>query len=90
MTLEKDLKVGKEYWLDGDKVNYGTFHSFEGKTPFFTPIINNDYSLCENGLIGFYSTPEWEWQEKKSFPTKTVIAVVVVVLALIGVLATQF
>ena len=87
MTLEKDLKVGKEYWLDGEKVNCGVFHSFKGKTPFFTPIINNDYSLCENGLIGFCSTPEWEWEEKKSFPTKTVIVVVAIVIVVIAVFA---
>jgi hypothetical protein len=91
MALEKDLKVGKEYWLDEDKINYGVFHSFdEDNRPYFKAIVNKNYlPHSVTGLIGFTPSPECKWEEKKSFPTKTVIAVVVVVLSLIGVLATQ-
>jgi len=73
MTLEKDLEVGKEYWFDGNKINYGVFHSFEkDKTPLFTPIVNNTYSTArDSGLVGFSPCEEDYWQEKEIVEPKS-------------------
>lgn len=64
---ESDLEVGKEYYFEDAKINYGIFKGFlNDKTPTFEAIVNNGYGKNqETGLIEFYPMPNYKWISKQ-------------------------
>lgn len=71
MIQEKDLEVGKKYYLDQGMVNIGEFKGLINEIVTFRPVVNVDY-VTTNGNIELTRSDFSEYEEYKQIVRKNI------------------